>query len=236
MGVTTVTKKGSSVSKKDFLSEIKAIESLEGWRPYQVLSKFLTCAHSALSKPTLPKNFQNEREQDYMRIVLSCTSPARTMRHISNMMGILTLSLEESLHDFLGPVFMEVSASKSMGQFFTPESVCNLAAEISLKDMVSALEKQSHIMIDEPASGSGAMLIACCNLAAGKGINYQEKLSFSFSDLDKDAYMSCYIQMSLAGCVARSFHRNSLSMETFSKDITPMSLVRPHLLLKPTHN
>lgn len=219
--------------RKQFLSLLADLSAYEGWRAYDAMSAFLTCAYAALSKPTLPASKQAEREAEYMAVVKRCQKPRETMDTISKMFGIVTQALTEETADFIGPVFMETSASDHMGQFFTPDSVCRLMAEITLSEAPAVLARQSHIRIDEPAAGAGAMILACCRYLKQRGINYQERVSFRLTDLDHDAFMAAYVQLSLAGVPAQVIHGNTLTLETRRVDYTPLAFVRPHLLREP---
>lgn len=219
--------------RKQFLSLLEDLSAYEGWRAYEAMSAFLTCAYAALSKPTLSTSKQTEREAEYMQVVKRCRKPRETMDTICQMFAVVSQALTEETADFIGPVFMETSASDRMGQFFTPDSVCGLMAEVTLKDAPDALIRQSHIRIDEPACGAGAMILACCRYMKQQGINYQERVSFRLTDLDRDAFMAAYVQLSLAGVPAQVVHGNTLTLETRRVDYTPLAFIRPHLLLEP---
>lgn len=69
--------------------------------------------------------------------------------------------------DILGPIYMELAGrghKKAMGQFFTPTSVCELMASLTLHDASAEIEqrakKNESIKICEPCCGAGAILMA----------------------------------------------------------------------------
>lgn len=215
--------------RKAFLSHLEDLRALEGWRAYEAMSAFLTCSYNAIRKTTEFGVLADKCEDDYMQVVRRCQKPKQSMAIIAKMLGLVTVALEDSLADFIGPVFMETSASERMGQFFTPDSVCYMMAQTTLAEAPAILERQSHITIDEPASGAGAMILACCRYLKSIGVNYQMHCGFRLTDLDHDAYMASYIQCSLAGVPARIIQGNTLTLELRDSAKTPMLMMRPWL-------
>ena len=105
-------------------------------------------------------------------------------------------------YDALG-TFYEVIASGSkkgiMGQFFTPETICQLMVQINGFDD-SKVGK--GLTVQDPASGSGRMLLACHAAAPG---NYQ----FG-ADLDGICAKMTAVNMCIHGCVGQAVCMNSL--------------------------
>ena len=83
------------------------------------------------------------------------------------------------------------------------------------------------------ACGGGAMLIAACEAYHKAGVNYQTYLKVYAEDLDTLCVHMCYIQLSLIGARAIVSCRNSLTMETFDRFITPMEYLWPMTLGSP---
>ena len=220
--------------RKQFISYLEDLRALEGWRAYEAMSAFLTCSYNAIRKTTELGVLADKCESDYMQVVHRCQKPKKSMAIMAKMLGLVTMALEERLADFIGPVFMETSASDRMGQFFTPDSVCYMMAQTTLAKAPAILERQSHITIDEPASGAGAMILACCRYLKSIGVNYQMHCGFRLTDLDHDAYMASYIQCSLAGVPARIIQGNTLTLELRDSARTPMLMMRPWLAREAT--
>lgn len=215
--------------RKQFISHLEDLRALEGWRAYEAMGAFLTCGYNAIRKTTEWGAQAKKCEDNYMQVVERCQKPGRTMEIMSKMLALVVMALEENLTDFIGPVFMDTSASERMGQFFTPDGVCFMMAQNLLRDAHSVLESQSHITIDEPASGAGAMILACCRYLKSIGVNYQVHCGFRLTDLDRDAFMAAYIQCSLAGVPAKVIQGNTLTLEMRDAAYTPMLMQRPWL-------
>lgn len=105
-------------------------------------------------------------------------------------------------YDALG-TFYEAIASGSkqsvMGQFFTPQPVCELMARINgfSPDMTG-----KQLTMQDPASGSGRLLLAIHAMAPG---NYQYA-----ADLDSICAKMSAVNMCLHGCVGQAVCMNSL--------------------------
>ena len=154
---------------------------------------------------TVDENNREERNTRYTQIA-SRYKPEEFKR-FGDLFCLMIESLERNpFQDFLGTMYMELEmGSKGMGQCFTPYSICQMMAEMSLpKDKVEkAMEQRGWISLNDPAAGAGATLIAAAERLHQLGINYQQKALFVANDLDRTVAMMCYIQMSLIGCAGR---------------------------------
>lgn len=123
---------------------------------------------------------------------------------------IVLIMQEELKHkqwfDVFGDIYEELIASKSRrsnsGQFFTPESLCNLMNEICKDE-----EKQTGKLISDCACGSGRTLLAHHVRNLG---NY-----YVAEDLDKTCAMMCVCNFLLHGVVGEVIWHNSLIPEQF---------------------
>lgn len=83
----------------------------------------------------------------------------------------------ENYHDPMGDMFMEKISHGQHGQFFTPESICTLSAEI-----LGVGDAEDGQTINDPTSGSGRMLLKALQIARAKGrepILYANDLSMT---------------------------------------------------------
>lgn len=122
--------------------------------------------------------------------------------------------------------------SDSMGQFFTPYSVCQVCAEMSIPDN---LDKNRIYKVAEPACGGGAMIIALAEAFYKKDINYQQNLYVEMTDLSWNAVCMSMIHMSLLGIPATIIYGNSISLEVFDVFETPMvgiNLIKERLAIQ----
>lgn len=214
--------------QKLFLKLLDELVCREGWRRSEAMRHFLTCASSAVRKSTCLGPEAEACEAAYMRVVGLCRKDG-SMDRMAELFGLVVDGLEAEIHDFLGPIFMETVSNPAMGQFFTPDSLCQATAQLTLQGAGELLEQQPVISIDEPAVGTGGMVLACCNVLRKQGINYQNCVYFRCTDLDLDAFQGAYLQLSLVGAAALVIQGNTLSLEVRQQAITPMLLYRPWL-------
>lgn len=218
--------------KKMFMDNLNSLVVKEGWRPGQALRNFISAAFYALKKRVSTPDVADQCEEQYMKIVELCRYK-ESMTTIAHMMGSMTLCIQETMSDFMGPVFMELMADSHRGQFFTPDSVCDLMSELTLSGIKDTLHTQSHVWIDEPACGAGAMVLSACRYLVRSGHDHTTKAMFRLADLDQTAYMIAYIQMELAGVSAVINHQNTLTLELFDTTYTSHLLMNQSLLQSP---
>lgn len=108
--------------------------------------------------------------------------------------------------DSLGTFYeliLSKSKSQAFGQFFTPESLCDMLAMMLYKD------KENPQCILDPCSGSGRLLLAFD--AMRPGFN-------KFTAIDKDfvcVKMTC-LNMMIHGIIGEVHHMNALTLEHYS--------------------
>lgn len=141
------------------------------------------------------------------------------------------VELQEGLHvsprDILGEIYMQLELGNSrMGQFFTPHHICQLMAEITESDdIVQKVEKHGFVTVNEPASGSGATIIAMMLAMQERGLSYQRHVHVIATDLDSTAAMMSYVQLSLMHVPAVIVHGNTLTLEEYSHWYTPAHII-----------
>lgn len=145
------------------------------------------------------------------------------LEQMSEMAAMLTMSLTE-MHDALGEIYMHLDmGSKNTGQFFTPQSVSQLMARLSVDGMEP--EEDGKYRIHEPACGSGGMVIeGLCGLRE-RGINYQRQVRVVCQDLDWRCVDMCYVQLSLLGVPAIVVQGSTLS-EPYSRETPEEKIFR----------
>lgn len=163
-------------------------------------------------------HFNQERENKYLSIIGKYKKDVQ--EQFSKLLALITEEFECEFCDFLGEVYMACGfGSDSMGQFFTPYSVCQICVEISLPDN---LDKNRIYKVAEPACGGGAMVIALAEAFYKKDINFQQNMYVEMTDLSWNSVCMSMIQMSLLGIPATIIYGNSLSLEVFDVFETPM--------------
>lgn len=112
---------------------------------------------------------------------------------------------EKSWFDPLGEIYMAIASSNKksgMGQFFTPQHVCEMMAKMMLPD-----NQKSGLKINDPACGSGRTL-----LAANSYLN--ECFVFG-EDLDPLCAKMSAINLAIHGCQGQVCCMNSLSQDFY---------------------
>lgn len=152
---------------KDFMKLMDRVVASSGYRHADVLSCLLDyiigfCAPDPKPNP----NWRMSKEQT---------------GYIHEMFKCLLLILDRKIcaggwYDIFGDIFMQYAGSKKlMGQCFTPESVCNLMAQMSIPEDCSNLNTircngfGNKIVISDPTCGSGRLLLAGATRMRNRG-------------------------------------------------------------------
>ena len=190
---------------------------------HTVFRDFVTMSAVALSKADLRQ--AEAREERYMQTV------AKYSREEACQIAHMFAELQEGLHvaprDILGEIFMQLEIGNSrMGQFFTPHHICELMASLTISDDIEAkVARHGFVTIHEPASGSGATVIAMMLAMQDRGLNYQRHVHVTAVDLDSTAAMMAYVQLSLMHVPATIVHGNTLTLEKYSRWYTPAHIL-----------
>lgn len=175
---------------------IKKIKELSGSRsPYDIFCDWVKLmALSIQNECQLVENsVWKMREEEYMKI---SASYGGNIEPFAEMMGMLTIALDNEVSDVLGEIYMESGCgNKNTGQFFTPFHVSEASASLALV----RVEQEQKITLNEPSCGGGGMIIAAAKVLKNKGINPQTALKIIAQDLDWKAIYMCYTQLSLLG-------------------------------------
>jgi hypothetical protein len=120
---------------------------------------------------------------------------------------------------------LEIGNSR-MGQFFTPHHICELMAAVTMSDEIAEkVARHGFVSVNEPASGSGATIIAMMLAMQAPGLNYQRHVHVTAVDLDPTAAMMAYVQLSLMHVPAIIVHGNTLTLEEYSRWYTPAHIL-----------
>lgn len=182
-------------------------------RNWEVWSDFVHLTACAISNAVDIAHY-DMREELYMHIISRYTKDEAEV--FPELLAITVMALEENpRQDFLGDRFqldLALGNAKS-GQFYTPYHIGELMANLQGNNLVSEIEKEGYISVNDCCCGAGCLLLAFANAAKEQGVNYQEKILFIAQDIDTTAAMTCYIQLSLLGCSGYVIVGNSLSNE-----------------------
>lgn len=188
-----------------------------------VFRDFVTMSAVALSNADLRQ--AAAREELYMQTVRKYSRDEAS--HIAHMFSELQEAIHVAPRDILGEIFMQLELGNSrMGQFFTPHHICELMASLTISDDIEAkVAKHGFVTVHEPASGSGATVIAMMLAMQDRGLNYQRHVHVTAIDLDSTAAMMAYVQLSLMHVPATIVHGNTLTLEKYSQWYTPAHIL-----------
>lgn len=143
------------------------------------------------------------------------------------MMSKLIVALEGGPDDILGRTYHDLELhNKWSGQYFTPYPLCRMMAKMTLSDDIEArIAERGFVTVQEPAAGSGAMVIAVANEMLDAKINYQQHLHVTAVDVDPKCIHMAYLRFSLLHIPATIVHGNSLSLEEYGHWYTPAHIM-----------
>lgn len=174
---------------------IKELQSLSGkYSIWEVWVDFVSVCAIALANSFVKSE---EREEQYFKIIYKY--PSAQQKKLCGLFQLLIKGMERnSDQDVLGTIVSQLGITdKRKGQYFTPYNVSKLMAGIAMGDLK---ERKEPLLINEPACGSGANLIAAANIMRRSGYYYHQNAYFVAQDIDRIAAMMCYVQISILGC------------------------------------
>ncbi len=186
-------------ASKDIMREIDAAADKAGVGRGQAFEDFLTCTRCALSGATMEEEYLATVHKGYEK-----GDPGRRgIDRITRAFSMTVKAMEETGDDVLGDLFTGGITYGEKGQFFTPSSVADLLASLSLP--VERTDEPETVC--DPASGSGRML-----LKVGKR---QPHWEFTGQDSDHRCAQMTAINLGLNGLHGWSAWMNTLTLETY---------------------
>jgi len=175
---------------------------------------------------------REKREAQYMAIIKKYTPEEAA--EFPKMFGTLTMALESATEkggevsrplcdspDVLGFTYHELELhNKWAGQYFTPFNICSMMAQMTMGDketLEAKIAADGFIRLSEPACGSGAMVIAFALAMRDAGVNYQQTLHVTATDVDLKCVCMTYLQLSLLHIPAVVIRANTLSAHPFGE-------------------
>lgn len=123
---------------------------------------------------------------------------------IAQALGTLVHVMEETRKDILGDLFEGAITYGEGGQYFTPETFCQVMAKITVGD-VSEEEGRARKSVCDPCCGSGRMLLAVADL--------KPHWEFVGQDVDLRCVRMAALNMGLRNLYGYVIWGNSLALE-----------------------
>ena len=200
---------------------------------WTVWCDFVTMFACAISNAVDKKNF-DKREAMYMACIKKYSREELDV--FPDLLALVVTALDKNpFQDFLGSLYMGLELGNDhTGQFFTPFDVCRAMAQIAVDGdrCVNEIIKDGYIAINDCTCGSGATMIAGCQvisekLALAGNLNWQNHVMVYTQDIDSIAAMMCYIQLSLIGAAGAVKIGNTLTDPMCSGDDTSVYWYTP---------
>lgn len=177
---------------------------------------------------SLSNNFDaykhEEREKEYLRVIGKYNK--EEINVITGIFGkiILLCQIEDGEYaDYLGQLYMETETnSKEHGQYFTPYSVSQLMAKLTVDN--NDLSKDV-ILLNEPTCGSGGTIIAVIEELQSRGVDIANRVLVVAQDIDSRCVNMAYIQFALMGIPAIIMKGDTLSYQFTDYWRTPAYLM-----------
>lgn len=189
------------MSNADYRTTINSIARTKSSQ-LQVFADFCKIAACALAL--------NSREEEYHAIATCYTSDE--MHEFSIAFSSLVNEMEEKpFTDILGDYYLEVashSSKQARGEFFTPPEISKLMARM-LFDVDAVKTKGIPITVNEPACGSGGMVLAVAELFAPDSVDL---LRVTCQDINPLATDMCFINTTLWGIPAQIILGDTIRM------------------------
>lgn len=151
-----------------------------------------------------------QREPEYLEVAGRYTRDE--LSDISLALSCLVSEMEEKpFTDLLGDFYLEIashSSKQARGEFFTPPDLSKLIARM-LFDVGAMKERGLPITVNEPACGSGGMVLAIAELFAPDSVDL---LRVTCQDINPLAVDMCYINTTLWGIPAQVIQGDTIRM------------------------
>jgi len=189
---------------KMFNKKMLEISNKTGERPSQVFNDFCTAFHISIANAFYKKQ---EMENEYLATIKKY--PKDCLNLLCEMGGVVIMALQEKHRDFLGEIYMANDFGNDFaGQFFTPYNLALMMAK-----MLMCMNEKPEPTINEPACGSGVMIIAAHEV--------NPNIIAVCQDIDFLCFKMAYIQLSLLGVKAKIILGDSLALENKYELVTP---------------
>ena len=171
--------------------------------------------------------YAKERDSRYKEIV-SEMSP-KTVAMYARLCALTFMAVRENKddpRDILGAIYHKLKLNSEWnGQFFSPDDICQMMAQVIGVGQVPEEDEEDIITINEPTCGSGAMVIGAIWAMKQKRLDYQRRTLFFAEDIDIRCVWMAYIQFCLYRIPAVVIHGNTITQDEWSKWVTPYAAV-----------
>lgn len=218
-----MSKASTKPAKALLIEELRRLGQTQGINT--VFTTFLEITATCLSAETDPSTAK-ARQARYHELIEGMEP--ETVNAYAKMCALLYLAVRENWdepRDILGAVYHELNLNNAWnGQYFTPDDVCRMMAMLTLGEDKLDSANQELLTINEPACGSGAIVIGAVWAMKKSEFDYRQKSFIFAQDIDIRCVWMAYIQFALYEIPAVVIHGNTLTMEEWSRWYTPCAI------------
>lgn len=211
-----------AITKKRIADALQSLSIAHS--PHEVFFDFVASAAYAFVNLLEPDSKKKAaREESYLSLQKKY-SPEE-VKKFGDILGMTLLyaDQEDGIYDVLGPIYESMGISnKKTGQFFTPQNVAELVANLAIDPTVEEkIKEHGYITIYEPASGAGVNVLMAAQSLKNRGYNPQQVMLVYAADIDKNCMYMTYFHLSIYGIPAVVQHCDTLSMAEWDRWETP---------------
>ena len=111
-------------------------------------------------------------------------------------------------------MFLLKSKASAKGQFFTPDSLCRLMADITDADVEEKVSKRGFVMVNDPACGSARTLLAHFMAKTRKDHALAGRYFYEAADIDLPTCKMAACNMMIHGMQGKVVCQDQLSLPT----------------------
>ena len=184
-------------ASKEVLKHLDSAADKAGLSRGQAFEDFLTFVRCSLAGQTM--------EEEYLQTVAKGYANGKEGKRgidlVAKAFGALVVAMEETGQDVLGDIFTGGITYGERGQFFTPDSLCQLMAELTTQG-----DEGEQRSVNDPACGSGRALLAIGKKHPG--------WEFVGQDVDHRCTQMTAINLGLNGLKGWAVWQNTLTLES----------------------
>lgn len=202
--------------KSEFIKTLTSVDQSK--RTYEVFQDFVFFSAACLrnSVGAIDKSFMDMDVENEYITRMKKYELLKSRQAFTKLLALLVeMHTAKGLpFDVLGAIYMELEiANQHLGQYYTPSSVSDVMANMTLQNFQNVVEQQGFLTLSDPASGSGATLLSCVKLFIENNYKVENTLYIEATDIDRHAALMCYVQLTLWAVPCKIFVGNSLTME-----------------------
>jgi hypothetical protein len=222
----------------EYTKHLETISANTGYRLHEVWPAFLRLSSCCIVGPDMQRAVTLDAMERGMRGWSRIASlpdreaefeaerqrwDAESMTLFSHAMAQMMIEAgEHTYRDVLGPVHQEWLGKKGQqwgGEFHTPYEISRLMA-FGLCGDATIFDKPEPVTIQEPACGSGQLVLALVEWMHERGLN-STRIRLEAWDVSAAAVDMALINLTLHGVPARVIRGNTLSLEVWNTYYTP---------------